>query len=149
MGFLPSEELFLNEKSVKALNTLIRNLEEEYSVQLVVTSDRRAEMQFVVEGLYRAGLKCTGYVDRTKIIKGQNKAQEIVSYMKNHKVDSNYLIIDTKTKALLEVMDSPNLIKTSYGKEGLTKDHVGYFVGTMRKEIKKELFKKIEIEHNL
>ena len=100
-------------ESMQALNLLIEGLEQSYSVQLVISSDRRGDMQKTTKVLYDNELKYQNKIDKTPATLSQIRGFEIKKYLLQKNELKSYVVIDDEIADIKPFVPMEKIIKTS------------------------------------
>lgn len=116
-------------ESMMALNHLISTLQEEYNVDLVISSTWRSDLEGTIKTLKDNGLSFNGKVNRTGFAKSPYfRGNEILDYLKNKPNSDNFVVIDDETFNFPECFPASKIIKTSYEKGSLSLKMVNDFL---------------------
>lgn len=118
-----------NPNSIKALNTLIERLNNNYNVNLVISSTWRHDLGYAVNILYANGLKYDFEIFATPISVTPNKrGKEILEFLKD-KADYDFVIIDDEMFDYAEHFSKNKIIKTNMQNDSLNINHVNKYLG--------------------
>ena len=140
----------LKKSSVNAINTLLEKLEEQFDTQLVITSQRRTDMETCSSYLYGFGLRYNKPLYRTTLDKNLIRGEQILQFMKdagegpfNYKKGfmkglkyvltkedfKNFVVIDDEDKnnRLTNVIHKSRIIFSDHDFESITSEQIiGY-----------------------
>lgn len=97
-------------ESIKALNLLIKELEQNYNVCLVISSTWRENLLFTIKTLKDNGLKYEKEIEMTPIYDPVKRGEQILDYLEN-KEDFDFVIIDDEMFDFKKFFKSENIIK--------------------------------------
>ena len=108
--------------SVKALNYLLKKLEEKYDARLVITSDMRRDMLYVEELLEFSNLEHKKKVLATPFepFTSASRSNDILSFLvdkriyRGFEVPENLVVIDDNDYDFTEIFPPQAIIKTKY-----------------------------------
>ena len=105
-----------NPDSVKAFNKLTSILSKKYSINLVIISTWRNDMQKTIQTLWLNGVNfsCISKVDRTKLLHLKNRQDEILDYMATCQNKENYCVIDDEATMFDKLNKSKLIIPNIY-----------------------------------
>lgn len=119
-GFLVGKEdtNTFNPESMEALNMLINTLESKYSVDLVLTTIWRLNMDKCQSVLKNNGLRFDGEIKSIPFIFNKSRLKEIYMYIELNQVDK-YLVIDDIPR-MSKYFDEDKMIQTGLFGKSLT-----------------------------
>ena len=126
--------------SVDALNHLIKELQINYSVNLVISSSWRINMPETIQTLQNNGVYFppTPVTSTIKETFENSRGNEIATYLKQVNETSNFVIIDDEWFDFKDKFYRKNIIKTDFYKDGLTKKQVQEFLQYIENKLEQE-----------
>ena len=116
----------LKPESIEALNYLIKELEANYEVNLVISSTWRYNMNKTIEILKRSGLKYEKEITKTEI-NFEARGIQIKEYLKD-KDNYEFVIIDDELHDFKLHFDKDRIIKTDVMKGALSKEMINKYL---------------------
>jgi len=136
----------LNPESIKAINLLLRSLEEKFNTKLVITSSRRENMTECVRYLsfndlnYNKPIFCTSFepgIRGDKIVSYMQQQGEVgfkyptlknfiskILYSKKNEDFSNYVVLEDTRKKVRNQIPRSRIIYSNHNKQSITTDQV-------------------------
>ena len=118
INFVKKDNFSFNRESIEALNSLIKTLENKYSVHLVLSTFWRRNLTKSSELLLNNGLEYKGTIEATPIISHKSRLFEIIKFIQEKKL-SNYVVIDD-IPSITKYFAEKNNIKTNIISGALT-----------------------------
>ena len=107
---------YFKPSSINALNFLICTLNQNFEVILVISSNKRLNMQETISQLKNNGLTKVNKIDRTPISLesfDMDRGLEIKNYLINKPNNQNHCVIDDEINDITPYIKKENIIKTS------------------------------------
>lgn len=114
-------------ESICALNYLIKELEEQYDVRLVISSTWRSNMVFATKTLKDNGLIFDKEIERTPIYDPAKRGEQIVDFLSDKK-DYDFVIIDDELFDFKNYFSANKIIKCEMFHSALSEDKVENFL---------------------
>lgn len=127
--------------NIAVLNKFFKTLKNKgFEVVLVISSSWRHHMQITISQLKENGLEYEGPFHRTNFEHDGVRGLQIKDFIKQHKIQKNFVVIDDETADISPHIDSTNIIKaTGIFKLGLTEENTQSFIETNLPKIVEEL----------
>jgi hypothetical protein len=107
---------YFKPSSMRALNFLINTLKEHFEVILVISSNKRMDMQKTVLQLKNNGLTKVNKIDHTPVLLesfDMDRGLEIKNYLTGKPNNQNHCVIDDEINDITPYIKKENIIKTS------------------------------------
>ena len=118
-------------ESVEVLNYLIKKLEEQYIVRVVITSSLIAEMGKLMRMFRIYNVECDHRI--WGVPDGETRGEQIKKFLRPEPKETGYVIIDDDYHDFLGKFDAKRLIKTSRYEGGLSMQLVEDFLASLPK----------------
>jgi len=117
-------------ESIRALNYLIKGLEEHYDVRLVISSTWRSNMIFAIKTLKDNGLIFDKEIERTPIYDPAKRGEQILDFLSDKK-DYDFVIIDDEMFDFKKYFSANKIIKCEMFHSALSEEMVKTFLNKL------------------
>ncbi len=142
----------LNPNSIKAVNILLRSLDQKYDTRLVITSQRRKHLRNAIEYLSKEGLKYPGPVFAIKYPTNLSRGEEIINFMeKGYKLNpsdvshlqgriarffyrmtnndfNNYVVLEDERDLINKTIPRNRIIYADHDKRSITPRQIQHYL---------------------